>query len=61
VDASVRKLHEKIRALKQAAEDLDAAGEGIPAVARNTARIRASVKMLELNICDLCDLEILDQ
>jgi len=60
VAASSRPIHEKIQALKAAAEDLAAAGGDIPAVARNTARILASVKMLEMDISDLFDLGVLD-
>ncbi|MFH1982452.1 MAG: hypothetical protein ABIL58_11455 [Pseudomonadota bacterium] len=51
----LRELDSEIRALKQCAERLYRTGESIPAVRRNTARILASVKMLELNICDLLD------
>jgi hypothetical protein len=58
VDDAAKNLHEKIQALKAAAEDLAAAGKEIPAVACNTARIRASVKMLELGISDLFDLGV---
>ncbi len=57
--ASSRPIHEKIQTLKAAAEDLAAAGGDIPAVARNTARILAGVKMLELGISDLFELEVL--
>ncbi len=53
-------LHEKIQALKAAAEDLAAAGKAIPAVARNTARILASCKMLELEISDPFDFGVMD-
>jgi hypothetical protein len=60
VAASGRPIHEKIQTLKAAAEDLAAAGGDIPAVARNTARILASVRMLEMGISDLFDLGVLD-
>jgi len=60
VAASSRPIHEKIQTLKAAAEDLAAAGGDIPAVARNTARILASVRMLEMGISDLFDLGVLD-
>jgi len=60
VAASCRPIHEKIQTLKAAAEDLAAAGGDIPAVARNTVRILASVRMLEMGISDLFDLGILD-
>ncbi|MGD8369651.1 MAG: hypothetical protein PVG78_18575 [Desulfobacterales bacterium] len=45
---------------RSAAEDLAAAGASIPAVVRNTERIKASVKMLELEFSDLLELDILD-
>ena len=57
--ASVSEIHEKIQALKAAAEELAREGEAIPSIGRNTARIRASIKMLELGLCDLFDLEVL--
>lgn len=60
MDPSRRQIHEKIQTLKAAAEELAAAGEDLPAVVRNSARILASVKMLELGISDLFDLEVLD-
>jgi predicted transposase YbfD/YdcC len=51
----VNDMDAKIRALRQIAEELhDEAGE-IEAVRRNTKRILASIRMLELNICDLCE------
>ncbi|MCF8050867.1 MAG: hypothetical protein K9L59_06485 [Desulfobacterales bacterium] len=58
--ASSRPIHEKIQILKAAAEDLAAAGGDIPTVVRNTARILASVRMLEMGISDLFELGILD-
>ena len=53
MDPSRRQIHEKIQILKAAAEELAAAGEDLPAVVRNSARILASVKMLELNLSDV--------
>ena len=52
-------LHEinyKIQLLKKTAEELNRVGEDFPAIARNTVRILASVKMLEINISDLIEL-----
>jgi hypothetical protein len=43
-------------AIKKAAQELKALSGRIPAVDRNTARILASVKMLEINISDVKDL-----
>ena len=46
----------KIQALKTAAEALYRAGEDVPAVQRNTERILASLKMLEITISDIAAL-----
>ncbi len=46
-------LDEKIKILRKTAEEIDQLGEGIEAVKRNVARILASTKMLEINICDV--------
>ena len=55
-DNNIKEMDAKIRILRQTAQELlDAAGD-VEAVRRNTKRILASVKMLELNICDLCEL-----
>jgi hypothetical protein len=56
VSTSAAEIHEKIQAVKAAAEDLARAGAAIPAVVRNTARIRASIKMLEMGVCDVVEL-----
>lgn len=50
-------LDKKIRELKKIAEEILETGGDIEAVKRNTIRIIASIKMLELNISDilLCD------
>lgn len=53
----MKEMDAKIRVLGQTARELlDGAGD-VEAVRRNTTRILASVKMLELNISDLCELE----
>jgi len=49
-------INAKIQLLKKTAQELNRIGEDFPAVARNTARILASVKMLEINISDLVEL-----
>lgn len=53
MSTSAAEIREKIQAVMAAAEDLARAGAAIPAVVRNTARIRASIKMLELGVCDI--------
>ena len=52
----LNEINEKIQLMKKTAEDLNHAGENFPAIARNTARILASIKMLEINISDLIEL-----
>ena len=50
-------INAKIQLLKKTAQELNRIGKDFPAVARNTARILASVKMLEINISDLVELD----
>ncbi len=52
----IRKIDTKIKTIKKAAEELKEMSAEIPAVDRNTARILASVKMLEINISDVKEL-----
>ena len=52
----IRKIDTRIKTIKKAAEELKEFSAAIPAVDRNTARILASVKMLEINISDVRDL-----
>lgn len=52
----VAELDLKIQALKAAAEALHRAGENVPAVQKNTERIQASLKMLEITISDIASL-----
>jgi len=49
----INKLDEKIRTLRQIAEEIKEAGGEIEAVKRNVNRVLASTKMLEINICDV--------
>jgi hypothetical protein len=49
-------MADNICQLRQTAEALRAMGKKLPAVDKNTARILASIKMLELNICDPAEL-----
>jgi hypothetical protein len=51
------KINDKIQLLKNTAEELNRIGEGFPAITRNTVRILASVKMLEINVSDLVELD----
>jgi hypothetical protein len=52
----LNKIDEKIQTLKKTAEELNQQCQGFPAIARNTVRILASIKMLEINVSDLVDL-----
>ena len=54
---SLYQLDHHIKALRAAAERLIELAEDYPAVVRNTHRILASVKMLELNVSDVVDLD----
>jgi hypothetical protein len=53
----LNKINAKIQLMKQAAEELNQLGEKFPALARNTVRILASLKMLEINVSDLVELD----
>ena len=53
----INAINTKIQLLKKTTEALNRMGEDFPALARNTARILASVKMLEINVSDLVDLQ----
>ena len=50
---NLNEISEKIKRLKQTAQDLKRDTDDFPALSRNTARILASIKMLELNISDI--------
>jgi len=51
----MKKIDTRIKTIKKAAQELKELSVGIPAVDRNTERILASVKMLEINISDVLD------
>ena len=48
-------LNSKIRTMRECAEELKRLGNEFPALYRNTVRILASLKMLELNVSDLIE------
>ena len=52
----LKRINEKIQAMKKLAKELQDQANEFPALSRNTVRILASLKMLELNISDLADL-----
>ena len=53
----LKKIDEKIQLMKSTAEELHRLGDDFPALARNSTRILASVKMLEINVSDLVELD----
>ena len=53
----LNKINTKIQIMKKTAEELAQAGEDFPAIARNVVRISAGIKMLEINISDIVELE----
>ena len=53
---NLEELDRCIKTMKASAEQLASMGADFPALSRNTARILASIKMLEINICDVIEL-----
>ena len=51
----LKEMDERIQSMKKAAEELKAMADEFPALEKNTARILASIKMLEINISDVVD------
>jgi hypothetical protein len=56
-EIDLNEINTKIQLLKKTALELKRIGEDFPAVARNITRILASVKMLEINVSDLVELD----
>ncbi|MFO7601073.1 MAG: hypothetical protein R6X27_14900 [Candidatus Desulfacyla sp.] len=50
-------MNDRILALKRIATELQQMADDFPAVARNTARILSSAKMLEINLSDLATID----
>ena len=50
-------IDRKIQVIKKAAKELKRLSDNFPAVERNTNRILASLKMMEINISDVLHLE----
>ncbi len=53
----LKKIDKKIQMMKSTAEELNRLGDNFPALARNSVRMLASIKMLEINISDLVELD----
>ena len=56
----LNEIDAKIKLMKRTAGELARAGENFPAIARNIVRISAGIKMLEINISDVVELETPD-
>ena len=50
-------INAKIQLMKKTVEELSQVGKNFPAIARNIVRLSASIKMLEINISDLVELD----
>ena len=57
LQTNLTKINSKIQLLKSTAVELGRLGEDMPFLVRNNARILASLKMMEINISDLMDLD----
>ncbi len=55
-EIALKEIEDRIQSIKKAAEELKQMAHGFPAIDRNTARILASIKMLEINVSDIIDL-----
>ena len=54
----LKKIDNKVKLLRNTAKELKSLAENIPAITRNTTRLLATVKMMELNISDCIDFDI---
>jgi hypothetical protein len=52
---NLKEMAEQIAAIKASVMELKKLSDGIPAVEKNSDRILASIKMLEINISDMVD------
>ena len=60
MDANIdlKQINTKVQLMKDTARELKHLGEDFPALTRNLVRIEASLKMLEINISDLFELDL---
>ncbi len=58
--ADLIEIQQRIVSLRKTAEELKQSTGDFPALARNTARILASIKMLELNLSDVVEAGLSD-
>jgi len=52
----LKEMDDRIQLLRKTAEELKQMGTDFPALDRNTARVLAAIRLLELNISDVIDL-----
>lgn len=52
----LKAMDNKISLIKRETEELKSMAQDFPSLSRNTARILASIKMLEMNVSDIKDL-----
>ena len=57
-DYDLKGMDARIRELRKTAEEVRELAQGIEAVRRNADRLLASVKMMELNLCDLAEVAL---
>ena len=53
----LNEINAEIQSMKKSAEALKQLGQDFPTVDRNIVRILASIKMLEINISDIVELD----
>lgn len=56
--ADIHAINDKIQAVKALLTDLNRDAEEFPAMAKNSKRALASVKMMELNVSDLITFDL---
>ncbi|MFQ6678414.1 MAG: hypothetical protein ACE5D0_08840 [Fidelibacterota bacterium] len=54
---NLKNIDQEIKSLKKTARSLMEDSKSIPTIQKNTSRILSSIKMMEINICDLVDLD----
>jgi hypothetical protein len=52
-EIDLKEIDDRIRLIKKTADELRQMADKFPALDRNTSRILASIKMLEINVSDL--------
>lgn len=58
-EIDLKEIDDRIQLIKKTADELKQMADKFPALDRNTSRILASIKMLEINVSDLLLFETL--